>query len=100
MAYSIIESILAKANEKRQKLIALYLQSLEVLSEIELSGIQFDKPKCDAIQRFIVHKMNKLEEQIFNESGEQFNLNKAGDVSRVCYFKKFLRRKGLNTVFF
>lgn len=86
LVYSIAESILSKANKKRQKLISLYLQSLDVLANIELSGIQFDESKCDAIQNFILHKMNKLEEQIFNESGEQFNLNKAADISRVFFY--------------
>lgn len=85
MTYLLAETILTMANERQQKLIFLYLQSLDVLAEIELNGIHFNSVKCEAIQKFIMHKMTKLEEKIYEEACGKFNLNNASEISNVLY---------------
>lgn len=87
LTHFIAETILDNSDKKQRKLIQVYLQSADVVAEIELRGMRFDKMKCDTIKNFIMNKMTKMENNIYVEAKEQFNLNASSEVAKVYFFK-------------
>lgn len=80
LAYHIVE----KSDDKKRALQCLYLESLEVVSLIELTGLEFCHTLCTKLIANISVQMLDYEKRIYNLCGDKkFNLDSSNEVSKV-----------------
>lgn len=60
---------------------------VKVLSEMESEGIKVDKKYLSHLSHEYKGKLEKLEENIFTETGEQFNISSPSQLSNILYSK-------------
>ena len=81
--------------EKAPKLEAVYrdleLPLLPVLSDMERTGVAIDAELLRVQGKELERDMDALREEIFRESGEEFNLNSTLDLKRVLFEERGLK---------
>uniref|UniRef100_A0A915DIU1 Ubiquitin-like domain-containing protein n=1 Tax=Ditylenchus dipsaci TaxID=166011 RepID=A0A915DIU1_9BILA len=87
LTHVVALKLLSSSSARMQNLQSLYLQSLEVVSNIELFGIAFDKDKCKKLSEKIVSQMTIQEKRVFQCCGEKFNLDSSGEVAKILFSK-------------
>ncbi|MGM0569071.1 MAG: DNA polymerase I, partial [Elusimicrobiota bacterium] len=80
---------------KKNKLDELYykieLPVLKVLAEMEMRGIKADREKLKQVEKEFSGELKKVEENIFSEAGEKFNVNSSKQLSRILFHKLKLK---------
>lgn len=68
----------------------------EVLAEIEWNGINVDKSYLKELEIEIQKKLHLIEEKIYEQAGERFNINSPKQVGDILFDKLKLKAKGKN----
>ena len=58
---------------------------IEVLADMEMTGILVDVEYLEALKKEYANEMNMLQESIYNNAGEVFNINSPGQVAKILY---------------
>jgi DNA polymerase-1 len=76
---------------KERKLDQLYqkieLLLIEVLAEMEIQGVKLDPGLLRALSVELQKELSHLEKQIFEMSGQEFNINSPQQLSQVLFYK-------------
>ncbi len=87
--------------EKEEKLKALFYEVeiplMRVLAEMEIAGITIDTPFLHSYSKELEVQMNDLEKKIYEEAGEQFNLNSPKQLGEILFGKLQLDSKAKKT---
>lgn len=87
LAYHIVE----KSNDKQRALQCLYLESLEVVAIIELTGIEFCRLRCSKLIANISVQLLDIEKRVYCLcGGVKFNLDSPEEVSKVSFLNFIL----------
>ncbi|MBN1550185.1 DNA polymerase I [bacterium] len=68
---------------------------IEVLKDMELTGIRVDAGILAELSKEVSEKLNKIEEEIYILSGETFNINSTQQLSRILFEKLQYPVKGI-----
>ncbi|HEK85528.1 MAG TPA: DNA polymerase I [Candidatus Aminicenantes bacterium] len=60
---------------------------IEVLAEMEIRGIKVDLERLRTLSAELEKKLRQLEKQIYEMSGQEFNLNSPQQLSQVLFYK-------------
>lgn len=63
------------------------LPLVHVLMEMERQGIYLDVPCLEEVSKYVVGKINRLEEEIYTLAGEHFNLNSPKQLGEILFTK-------------
>lgn len=58
-----------------------------VLAQMEISGIKVDRERLDIMQSEFKERLSELEQQIYNEAGEKFNINSPKQLGVILFEK-------------
>jgi len=84
------------ANEKLRAIFTnIELPLIDVLKEMELTGIIVDVAVLKEISHKLTHRLAKLEDEIHAEAGESFNINSTQQLSDILFGKMQLPTTGL-----
>lgn len=76
---------------EEEEMTSLYLDMelplVEVLASMEYVGINTDEAVLDEIDEKIIDKLKKLEEEIYSEAGEEFNINSPKQLGIILFEK-------------
>jgi len=76
---------------EKKGLIKLFSQIemplLEVLTDMELTGVEIDRPQLEALSHKLSHDSERIAEEIYAETGCQFNLNSHQQLEEVLFEK-------------
>lgn len=67
-----------------------------VLSEIEWNGISIDEPYLKELETEIQNRLDVIEAKIYEQAGENFNINSPKQVGEILFDKLGLKAKGKN----
>ncbi len=67
------------------------LPLVEVLADMEVEGIQVDKQMLSAFNNMLTQRISKLEENIYNLAGEEFNINSTKQLGCILFEKLGLK---------
>ncbi len=77
---------------------------IEVLAAMELWGVKLDLDLLTSLSVELEHRLQKLEKQIYEMAGQEFNINSPGQLSQILFYKlnlpatkKTRINKGLST---
>jgi DNA polymerase-1 len=77
---------------------------IEVLAAMELWGVKLDLDLLTSLSAELGHRLQKLEKQIYEMAGQEFNINSPGQLSQILFYKlnlpatkKTRINKGLST---
>ncbi|MDK2886367.1 MAG: polymerase [Thermosipho sp. (in: thermotogales)] len=89
VTYRLFRNLSRKIYEKNlEKLLhEIELPLINVLAQMEINGVYFDKEYLENLSKEYGLKMNKLQEQIFELAGEKFNLNSSKQVAYILFEK-------------
>lgn len=80
-----------KEKIEEEEMTSLYqdmeLPLVEVLASMEYVGINTDEAVLDEIDEQIIEKLNNLEEEIYDEAGEEFNINSPKQLGVILFEK-------------
>ena len=80
-----------KEKIEEEEMTSLYqdmeLPLVEVLASIEYVGINTDESVLDEIDEQIIEKLKNLEEEIYGEAGEEFNINSPKQLGIILFEK-------------
>ena len=80
-----------KEKIEEEEMTSLYqdmeLPLVEVLASMEYVGINTDKAVLDEIDEQIIEKLKNLEEEIYGEAGEEFNINSPKQLGIILFEK-------------
>ncbi|KKQ60658.1 MAG: polymerase I protein, partial [Parcubacteria group bacterium GW2011_GWE2_38_18] len=84
---------------KKEKLEKLYqeieLPLITVLAKIERNGVKIDSKFLNSLGKKLHKKIKNLEDNIYNESGEKFNINSTQQLREVLYEKLEIASTGI-----
>lgn len=80
-----------KANELNSILLDIELPLLPILAEMERAGIFLDTQQLRTIGEVLVQDLQRIKMRIFDQAGEEFNLNSPKQMSEVLYQKMGLK---------
>jgi DNA polymerase-1 len=84
--YSILNEKLVRENlEELYEEIEIPL--IDVLSDMEMTGIRLDGRLLKSMSRTLETEMNKLQEEIFRFAGEEFNINSPKQLGDILFNK-------------
>lgn len=82
---------LQKEKIEEEEMTSLYqdmeLPLVEVLASMEYVGINTDESVLDEIDEQIIEKLKNLEEEIYGEAGEEFNINSPKQLGIILFEK-------------
>lgn len=82
---------LQKEKIENEEMTSLYLDMelplVEVLASMEYVGINTDEAVLDEIDEKIIDKLKNLEEEIYSEAGEEFNINSPKQLGIILFEK-------------
>lgn len=82
---------LQKEKIDEEEMTSLYqdmeLPLVEVLASMEYVGINTDEAVLDEIDKQIIEKLKTLEEEIYDEAGEEFNINSPKQLGVILFDK-------------
>lgn len=58
-----------------------------VLAQMEIAGIKVDRERLDIMQSEFKERLSELEQQIYNEAGEKFNINSPKQLGVILFEK-------------
>lgn len=58
-----------------------------VLAQMEITGIKVDRERLDIMQSEFKERLSELEQQIYNEAGEKFNINSPKQLGVILFEK-------------
>lgn len=80
-----------KGKIEEEEMTSLYqdmeLPLVEVLASMEYVGINTDESVLDEIDKQIIEKLKNLEEEIYGEAGEEFNINSPKQLGIILFEK-------------
>lgn len=89
LAISLSQALWPKVQER--KLDRLYqeieLPLIEVLAEMELHGVKLDVDLLRSLSAELESQLSRLEKQIYEMSGQEFNINSPQQLSQVLFYK-------------
>ncbi|KKU04307.1 MAG: DNA-directed DNA polymerase I [Parcubacteria group bacterium GW2011_GWA2_45_30] len=95
--FEIVSSLEAKLSEGeiRKVFLDIEMPLTPILADMEEKGILFDKKYLQGLSVKIDAELKKLTQEIYHESGEEFNINSSQQLSRILFDKLLLATKGL-----
>lgn len=60
---------------------------ISVLAVVENNGVAVDKKALESLNKKVSRKLSKLEQQIYEQAGEEFNINSTQQMRRLLYEK-------------
>ncbi|MCD6105653.1 MAG: DNA polymerase I [Thermosipho sp. (in: Bacteria)] len=89
VTYRLFRKLSRKIYEKNlDKLFhEIELPLINVLAQMELNGVYFDKEYLEKLSKDYGKKMDELQEKIFEIAGEKFNLNSSKQVAYILFEK-------------
>lgn len=86
-----LEKLQREKIEEEEEMTSLYLDMelplVEVLASMEYVGINTDEAVLDEIDEKIIDKLKNLEEEIYSEAGEEFNINSPKQLGIILFEK-------------
>ena len=79
--------VLLKKHSQENYFLNLEIALIPILAETELSGILVDEKKLSGYFTKTKKLLTQLENEIYEQAGEQFNINKTKEVSRILFEK-------------
>ncbi|ABR31749.1 DNA polymerase [Thermosipho melanesiensis] len=73
--------------EMKELFYNIEMPLINVLAQMELNGVYFDVDYLKELSKRYEEEMKKLEEKIFEISGEQFNINSSKQVAEILFEK-------------
>lgn len=58
---------------------------MNILADMELSGIGVDLERCIHARKLLVKRLKQLEKEAYNLAGMTFSLNMPADIAKVLY---------------
>src|SRR3712207_2970365 len=89
LLYSCLDSLEQDVREKDLETVLweTELPLVPVLAKMEKIGIKIDKKYFEQYSLELTEKLNSLEEEIWKEAGEKFNLNSPKQLGEVLFLK-------------
>jgi DNA polymerase-1 len=74
-----------KANSVSQLFTEIEMPLVDVLADMEMTGITLDIPFLERMSRELQIRMEELENQVYNQVGERFNINSTQQLSNALF---------------
>lgn len=87
IAKAIYEYAYSKLDDERKKDFVYECEFIKVLISLETNGISLNKNKLLELKTILENNLKELEEQVFSEVGESFNLNSPKQLKEILYEK-------------
>lgn len=76
-----------KGSSQEKLAYEIEFPTITVLNKMEMSGVSIDTDALEELQAEISKRIDKLEEQIYDEAEEQFNINSPKQLSQIMFEK-------------
>jgi len=89
LAISLSQVLWPKIKERKLDHLyeAIELPLIEVLAEMELHGVKLDLELLRSLSAELQKELSRLEKQIYEMSGQEFNINSPQQLSQVLFYK-------------
>lgn len=74
-------------NEQDELFYDIELPLAKVLSDMEIQGIKLDVERLENMKKEFSEHLNEIEEKIFEEAGEEFNINSPKQLGHILFEK-------------
>ena len=76
-----------KGTEQERLAYEIEFPTITVLNKMEMAGVSIDTDALEELQAEISKRVDKLEEQIYDEAEQQFNINSPKQLSEIMFEK-------------
>lgn len=74
-------------NEQRELYTDIELPLSSVLAQMEMTGVKVDIPRLEAMGSKLTERLSELEQTIYQEAGETFNINSPKQLGEILFDK-------------